>query len=184
MTLSKQLYIFLITVLAIVVYIQWEEGKKTNHIVNMTNTADTVVILKTDTIKEYVFKEIEKKTVDTVYIETQNKPFVALPIVSKHFAKENLYDAWVSGVEPLKIDSIRVYPTTEYKTIENINAVKVYEPKTQVFVNAGFSSFDGFFVPKVGISIKNKKEWLYGLEIGKYGDDMYYGVNIGIKINK
>lgn len=184
MKLTTQLYILLITVLAVCLYIQCEDDRNSVYCVEEEVTADTVVIFRTDTITEYVFKEVEKKTIDTVYVETENKPFLALPVVSKHFAKENLYDLWISGYKDVFLDSMRVYPTTEYKVIEKTNTIRVYEPKTQVFTNVGFSSFNGFFVPKIGISIKTKKEWLYGLEIGKYGSDMYYGINVGIKINK
>lgn len=183
MKLSTQIYIYIITVLAIVVYIQCVGRKQDAHI-ETTSIADTVIIYRTDTIVEYTVKYKEYKVIDTAYIETQNKPFLALPVVSKHFAKEKLYDAWISGYKDVLMDSIKVYPKTEYKTITNTNVIEVYPKTWDLYANVGFSHFDGTFVPKVGVSIKNKKETLYGAEIGSYGDDLYIGLNIGFKINK
>lgn len=186
MKLTTQLYIFLITVLAVALYIKCDDGKKINSCANEQVTTDTVVIFETkiDTITEYVFKEVEKKTIDTVYIETENKPFLAIPVVSKHFAKENLYDLWISGVEPLKMDSFKLYPQSRQETIV-ITDKSLLKPKTtNLFANVGIISFDGVLAPKIGVSIKTKKERLYGLEIGSYEGKMFYGVNVGFKINK
>lgn len=186
MKLTTQLYIFLITVLAVALYIKCDDGKKINSCANEQVTTDTVVIFETkiDTITEYVFKEVEKKTIDTVYIETENKPFLAIPVVSKRFAKENLYDLWISGVEPLKMDSFKLYPQSRQETIV-ITDKSLLKPKTtNLFANVGIISFDGVLAPKIGVSIKTKKERLYGLEIGSYEGKMFYGVNVGFKINK
>lgn len=184
MKLSTQIYIFIITVLAVVVYIQYQQKDSQPIRTETITSTDTVYYFRTDTIKEYAVKYKERKVTDTVYIETQNKPFLALPVVSKHFAKENLYDAWVSGYKDVFMDSIKVYPKTEYKTITNTNIMEVYPQTWVLYANVGFSHFNGTFIPKVGISIKNKKETLYGAEIGSYGDDLYLGVNVGFKINK
>lgn len=184
MKLTTQLYIFLITVLAVALYIKCDDEERINSCSNEQVTVDTVVIFRTDTITEYVFKEVERKTIDTVYIETENKPFLALPVVSKHFTKENLYDLWISGVEPLKMDSLKLYPQSKQETIVITNNT-LLKPKTNsLFANAGIISFNGILSPRAGISIKTKKERLYGLEIGSYDGKMFYGVNIGIKINK
>lgn len=184
MKLTTQLYIFLITVLAVCLYIQCEDDRKSVYCVEEEVTADTVVIFRTDTIKEYVFKEVEKKTIDTVYIETENKPFLALPVVSKHFAKEKLYDLWISGVEPLKMDSFKLYPQSRQETIVITNKSLLKPKTTNLFANVGIISFNGVLSPRVGISIETKKERLYGLEIGSYDGKMFCGVNVGFKINK
>lgn len=184
MKLTTQLYIFLITVLAVALYIKCDDEEKINSCANEQVTTDTVVIFRTDTITEYVFKEVEKKTIDTIYIKALNKPFLALPVVSKHFAKENLYDLWISGVEPLKMDSIKLYQQSKQETIV-ITDKSLLKPKTNsLFANAGIISFNGVLSPRVGISIKTKKERLYGLEIGSCNGKMFYGVNVGFKINK
>lgn len=186
MKLTTQLYIFLITVLAVALYIKCDDEEKINSCANEQVTTDTVVIFETkiDTITEFVFKEVERKTTDTVYIETENKPFLALPVVSKHFAKENLYDLWISGVEPLKMDSIKLYQQSKQETIV-ITDKSLLKPKTNsLFANAGIISFNGVLSPRVGISIKTKKERIYGLEIGSCNGKMFYGVNVGFKINK
>lgn len=184
MKLTTQLYIFLITVLAVCLYIQCEDDRKSVYCVEEEVTADTVVIFRTDTITEYVFKEVEKKTIDTVYIETENKPFLALPVVSKHFAKENLYDLWISGVEPLKMDSFKLYPQSRQETIVITNKSLLKPKANNLFANVGIISFNGVLAPKIGVSIKTKKERLYGLEIGSYDGKMFCGVNVGFKINK
>lgn len=159
-------------------------SKRQDSIVDIKIERKIDTIIKYDTIVEYTVKYKDRKVTDTVYIETENKPFLALPVVSKHFAKENLYDLWISGVEPLKMDSLKLYPQSKQETIVITNNT-LLKPKTNsLFANVGIISFNGILSPRAGISIKTKKERLYGLEIGSYDGKMFYGVNIGIKINK
>lgn len=159
-------------------------SKRQDSIVDIKIERKIDTIIKYDTIVEYTVKYKDRKVTDTVYIETENKPFLALPVVSKHFAKENLYDLWVSGIEPIKVDSFKLYPKSKQETIVITNNT-LLKPKTNsLFANVGIISFNGVLSPRAGISIKTKKERLYGLEIGSYDGKMFYGVNIGIKINK
>lgn len=180
-----------LVVIAFIVFILLQIAPKTQDSIvdgKIERKIDTIIrvdtIINYDTIIEYAVKYKDRKVTDTVYVETENKPFLALPVVSKHFTKENLYDVWVSGVEPLEMDSIMVYPRTEYRTITNTERTTVDKKETDIYVNAGLSHADGSFMPRVGISIKTKRNVLYGAEIGSFDGKTFLGVNVGFKINK
>jgi hypothetical protein len=82
------------------------------------------------------------------------------------------------------MDSIKLYQQSRQETIV-ITDKSLLKPKTNsLFANVGIISFNGILAPKIGVSIKTKKERLYGLEIGSYDGKMFYGVNVGFKINK
>ena len=53
---------------------------------------------------------VEIKTVDTVFITDTTYLYV----VQKHYQKNGLYDLWISGVEPLNLDSFIIYQKTRY----------------------------------------------------------------------
>ena len=60
--------------------------------------SDTITVVKVDTIREREVRYVEKRIVDSVYVGADNN--VIIPIEQRHYAKENLYDAWVSGYNP------------------------------------------------------------------------------------
>lgn len=180
MKLTTQLYIFLITVLAVCLYIQCEDDRNSVYCVEEEVTADTVVIFRTDTITEYVFKVVEKKTIDTVYIETENKPFLALPVVSKHFAKENLYDLWISGYKDVFLDSMRVYISKKETLIEKEKNIYV-TPKKEVFIGGGFIYNNKKILPTVSVSQRVNKKTFISYSFG-YNDGFYGSLDLNIKI--
>lgn len=154
-------------------------------------TTDTLRVYEIDTIRYRFPVFVENRIVDTMYLtkteilRDTDSVFIKLPIAQKHYAQDSVYDAWVSGYEP-KLDSINVYPKTEYVTITNettIETVKeIYPQRTEWYVFGGINAIDGTFVPKAGVSIKTKKDWLISPEIGLYGNSPMYGITIGKKI--
>lgn len=143
------------------------------------HSADTLYLTKTDTllIKDTVY--ITKRVVDTLYITTPNDETISLPIVQKHFGKPNLYDVWISGVEPLSLDSGKVYAKTEYKTITNYVDKAVYKEQYRLYVGGGLFSFRESFTPYVSISLSTPKKWLISSNFGLNG---YFGVSVKYSI--
>ena len=142
--------------------------------------SDTITVVKVDTIREREVQYIEKRIVDSVYVGADNN--VAIPIEQRHYAKDNLYDAWVSGYNP-SLDSIFVYPKTEDRYITNTITKTTYKYPYAAFVSFGFKAFGGDIRPSVGLSIKTPRKWLYGAEMGIYNkNDIYFGFNIGYNL--
>ena len=145
-----------------------------------TKVADTVVIYRTDTIIEHIVKYKDKKVVDTLYIEKEQDTFLLL--VQKHFQSKGLYDVWVSGVEPLGVDSVKVYPKTEYQYVTQTKTI--YDKKgTDIYGTVGFSRFNGFYSSNIGIYATTNRKWLYGAEIGLMNGSFYFGAKFGFNIN-
>lgn len=146
-------------------------------------TTDTLFIQKTDTLIEYRPLYVERKVTDTLYIETKGDSVLSLPIIQKHYNKPQSYDLWVSGVEPLSLDSCKVYNKTEYKAIMNTITQTVVEKKPRIYVLGGLNAFSGTLRPNMNISLTTKEKWLYGLGIGlDENNKVYYGGKIGYRI--
>ena len=184
MNILQKLHIVLTIVLALSLLVVIKCGlakEKTNnaHASNV-DSVDTVFDYKIDTIVEYKIAYKEKIVKDTIYLDAEKEPFLLL--VQKQFSSFGKYDIWVSGVEPLTVDSAHVYPRTEYryitqtKTIHDNNGV-------DVFLMGGFNRFNGLYSPKVSVCTSVNRKWLYEAEIGLIGDSWYGGVKIGFKIN-
>lgn len=143
-------------------------------------TVDTLVIVKVDTIR--VPKYIEKRIIDTIYIETKNKDNLALEVVQKYYASKNLYDIWVSGVEPLSLDSVNIYSKTEYRTITKELVREIYPKEWRVYVGGGFNAFSRTLTPELSISLATPKKWLITANLGIYEGSLFYGGSISCKI--
>lgn len=140
---------------------------------------DTVFVYKYDTIrvKDFVIKE--KKVVDTVLIKTDDNNEISLPIIQKMFNSPNLYDIWVSGVEPLNLDSANIYTKTEYKTITNYVETPIYIDKFKVYLGGGIQAYSGTLAPCMGVSLHTKNKWLIE---ANFGLDGYFEVGAKYKI--
>lgn len=145
-----------------------------------TDVADTVVYFVTDTVVEYRTEYKYRVVKDTIYVDRVSDPFLLL--VQKHFSGVGLYDVWVSGIEPLEVDSVKVYPKTEYRYITKTKTIRD-DKGTDLFVTFGLSRFKGLYSPNMGICASVNRKWLYGAEIGLYGNDLYFGAKVGFKIN-
>lgn len=98
---------------------------------------DTTIVVKYDTIKITKPIYISQKVIDTLLvpvndtIRLNDTLFVALPKTQNYYAKDSLYQAWVSGYKP-NLDSIKVFPKTIYSTITNT----VYKKPARVTIGA------------------------------------------------
>lgn len=75
---------------------------------------------------------------------------VEIPITQKHYA-DSTYSAWVSGYEPC-LDSIQVYPKTEYKTITS--TIKDKPKRWGIGIQGGAGYGKGGFTPYIGIGVQ------------------------------
>ena len=185
-------YLFIFSVLAVGISIFLSKCEKTEAIYRTTTDTvfDTVYHNTFDTIAVEFPVLVDDGVIDTLYLtkaevlKDTDSVYVKLPIEQKHYAQDSLYDVWISGVEP-NLDSLNVYQKTEYVTITNeikTETVKeIYPQRTEWYVFGGLSVSDGTLSPKVGVSLKTKKDWLISPEIGWYKDSPTYGITIGKK---
>lgn len=174
---SKYLWITIFVLLFFVGALLFR-GKKTEIIEK--HFTDTITIVKYDTVTITKIKVIKERVVDTMYIE-KNGEQIALPRQQRHFYEKSLFDAWVSGYDP-KIDSIRIYPKTEYRTITNtVEKERTHRPWS-LYAGAQIQAFSSDFIPSVSISLSTPKKWLISAKIGIYEKKPIYGLELGYKI--
>lgn len=179
----KQHLSYLSICLVLVIALLWSLNRNCKVEPTTECVTDTLFITRVDTLIEYRTKYLDRKVVDTLYVETNDNPILSLPIVQKHYSKTNVYDLWISGVEPLNLDSTKIYQEIQTKVITNNVTNTVIDKKPRLYVIAGINAISGTLRPNVNISLTTKEKWLYGLEIGlnEY-DKVYYGAKIGYKI--
>jgi hypothetical protein len=179
---SNYLSYILVAVLAIIVFHAFtKRTPKQNEVIKETVTVDTVRYIQTDTIFRYEPKYITQTLIkhDTLYFTKDS--IVYLPITQKHYNEPDLYDVWVSGYEA-KMDSIKTYNKTEYKTIEKVITREKVVNKYELYLNGGLNAFSGTFIPKVGVSLITPKKMLYNANLGLYNGKVTYEIGVGIKL--
>ena len=156
-----------------------EDTCQDGHATNI-DVADTTVYLVTDTFTKYEIKYIDRVVKDTIYRDnTKDELFL---LVQKHFSNFGVYDVWVSGIEPLEVDSIKVYAKTEYKYVTQTNTIRS-DKGTDIYGVAGFNRFNGLYSPNIGVYASTNRKWFYGAEIGLIENSFYFGVKVGFNIN-
>lgn len=147
---------------------------------------DTVIITKTihDTVKVTDVREVyvDRIVKDTVYIDVEDGGTVSLQVVQKHYRDTTLYDLWISGIEPLKMDSMSIYTKTVISNNTIYEDKVVYkESKNGIFyVGGGFYSFSDTFIPNIGISVPIGQKWLISANCGFNGK--MYDINVKYKL--
>lgn len=145
-------------------------------------TSDTVTIVKYDTIRHIKPVIVTEKIIDTIYVEVGTDSVIKLPITQKYYSTDD-YQAWVSGYKP-NLDSIYTFNKVITKTITNTETKTIYAKNTDVFLRAGCNYIGKQFAPFVGASLKLKNGILLGGNVGLYDKSAYYGVEVGLKLNK
>ena len=143
---------------------------------------DTVVVseVRIDTVVIHDIVEKRRYITDTVYIQCEGRDSVPLAVVSKEYS-DSLFRAVVSGIEPLSLDTMEVYPRTRY-VYRDITKTEYVTDKMPLYAVASFNGISRHLYPSVGIYTIYDRKWLYGAEIGFYDDfKPYYSVKIGIK---
>lgn len=185
MNTLQKLHIALTIVLALSLLVVIQCGHAKRNINEDAHAAhidrvDTVVCYEIDTITETKVLYKDRLVKDTVYLSKKEEPFLLL--VQKHFQSIGLYDVWVSGVEPLNVDSVMVYPKIEYRYITQTKIIHDNQG-TDLFGVFGFSRFNGMYSSNVGVCALTNRKWLYGAEIGLIDNKWYVGAKFGVKIN-
>lgn len=179
----KYHFFYILVCIVLVMALLWSFNKNSKVEPITKCITDTFLITKVDTIVKYKTKYVDKKVVDTLYIETNNNPVLSLPIVQKQYSQKGLFDLWISGIEPLTLDSTKIYQQVQTKVITNTITNTIIDDKTHLFISGGINAFSGTLTPNIDISLSAKRKWLYSLEIGL--DDkhkVYYGIKVGKKI--
>lgn len=167
-------------VIIVLLYFLFNDNSKPEVIKEITLT-DTIYITKIDTLKirDTVYRS--KKIVDTMYVPNPNKDTVIiLPIEQKYYGKDNLYDLWISGVNP-KLDSINIYNKTNTVYVNTVTEREVLYKKCEFYLGAGFNSFKDTFYPEVVLHFKTKNKWLISAKMG-YNKGLTYGMSLAVKI--
>ena len=143
---------------------------------------DTVVVseVRIDTVVIHDIVEKRRYITDTVYIQCEGQDSVPLAVVSKEYS-DSLFRAVISGIEPLSLDTMEVYPRTRY-LFRDITKKEYVTDKMPLYAVASLNGISRHLYPSVGVYTIYDRRWLYGAEIGFYDDfSPYYSVKIGIK---
>lgn len=155
---------------------------RNNTEVIVKHTSDTTIIKRIDTIyiKKPIF--IYEEVLDTVYVEKDGKTSLPIIMTRRYYAGEE-YEAWVSGYKP-SLDSINVYSKIITKTIHDKIEKKIYPKTTDWYATFDNLVIDRSYSPNVGISVKFRNDIMAGIKIGYHKHDPYYGLSLGMKLNR
>ena len=146
-----------------------------------THTTDTITIVRTDTIRERIPHFISEMVLDTIFMEKVSENVLKLPITQKYYNTDS-YQAWVSGYKP-NLDSINVFNKVVERTVNHTIDRVVYPKSIDWYLNAGSMFIDKKAAPYVGLNVKFKNDLVIGANAGVYEKNMFYGFNIGFKLN-
>ena len=152
-----------------------------NEVVIETYTTDTITIVRTDTIRERIPHFISEMVLDTIFVEKVSENVLKLPITQKYYNTDS-YQAWVSGYKP-NLDSINVFNKVVERTVNHTIDRVVYPKSIDWYLNAGSMFIDKKAAPYVGLNVKFKNDLVIGANAGVYEKKMFYGFNIGFKLN-
>ena len=137
-------------------------------------------MVKFDTIVKYKTKYITERIVDTIYIERESQS-VELPRVQRYFKEKGLYDAWISGYDPL-IDSMKVYPKTEYTTVTHTVTREIIPLTHKLYVGGGIQIVSRKVAPYVSLTLATPKKWLFSAKLGVCDSKILVGGEVSYKI--
>lgn len=167
-----------IFVLAIFSVFSWTRQKE---IVVEKHITDTATIVRIDTIRDTVPHFLIEKILDTIFIEKVPENGLKLPITQRYYAND-LYKVWISGYKP-NLDSINVFNKVVERTVNHTIDRVVYPKSIDWYLNAGSMFIDKKAAPYVGLNVKFKNDLVIGANAGVYEKKMFYGFNIGFKLN-
>lgn len=151
------------------------------EVVVETHTTDTVTIVRVDTIRERFPHFVYEKVLDTIFIDKVSESGLKLPITQRYYSTD-LYQAWVSGYKP-SLDSINVFNKVVERTVNHTIDRVVYPKSIDWYLNVGSMFIDKKVAPYVGLNVKFKNDLVIGANAGTYEKNMFYGFNIGFKLN-
>jgi hypothetical protein len=140
-------------------------------IVKKTIIYDTIYIAKPPINQETIIDTIRIK--DTIVKNDTITIFA--PLVQKHYYDTNHYSLWISGCNPLKLDSINIFQAKETETHY------IEDESLKIYGGGKIGIYKNDIIPYLSISA-TKKDWLVGLELGVYNNKAIYGFEIKYKI--
>lgn len=146
------------------------------------HTVDTITVIRIDTFIERFPHFISEKIVDTVFIEKTSENALKLPITQRYYNTDS-YQAWVSGYRP-NLDSINVFNKVVERTVNHTIDRVVYPKSIDWYLNAGSMFIDKKAAPYLGINVKFKNNIIVGANAGVYDKEMFYGFNVGFKLDE
>lgn len=152
-----------------------------NEVVIEKHTTDTITIVRIDTFRSVLPRFITEKVVDTIFVEKTSENGLKLPITQKYY-NDDSYQAWVSGYNP-NLDSINVFQKIVTNTVNHTIIKEVYPKHIDWYLNAGSMFIDKKAAPYVGLNMKLENDLVIGVNAGVYEKEMFYGFNIGFKLN-
>lgn len=144
-------------------------------------TTDTITIVRIDTFRSVLPRFITEKVVDTIFVEKTSESGLKLPITQRYYNTDS-YQAWVSGYKP-SLDSINVFNKVVERTVNHTIDRVVYPKSIDWYLNAGSMFIDKKAAPYVGLNVKFKNDLMIGANAGVYEKNIFYGFNIGFKLN-
>ena len=168
-----------IAVLSILLFLSYTQ--KETEVVERVVT-DTLTIVRLDTIRERIPHFVSERVVDTIIVERASENTLNMPITQRLYEDEN-YKAWVSGYNP-SLDSINVFNKVVTNNVYTTVTKKVYPKSLDWYLNVGSMIIDKDPAPYMGLGLKFKKDWAIGANVGYYREKMFYGINVGFKLNK
>lgn len=177
--MSKYVPYIIIAVLLVLLGLSFFHEKE---VVVEKTVSDTIVVVKSDTVKVKIPRFVREAIIDTVYVEKSENGECLIPI-SQRYYKDSIYEAWVSGYKP-SLDSINIFHKTINNTITNTVTKEVYPKTTELYLMVGSDYINGTFAPNIGLSVKFKNDIVLGGRVGYSNKGFYYGVNAGYKLNK
>lgn len=146
------------------------------------HTVDTITVIRIDTFIERFPHFISEKIVDTVFIEKTSENALKLPITQRYYNTDS-YQAWVSGYRP-NLDSINVFNKVATHTVNHTIDRVVYPKSIDWYLNIGSMFIDKKAAPYVGLNVKFKNDLVIGANAGVYEKKMFYGFNVGFKLDE
>lgn len=176
--MKKYIPYIVIVILAVCLVLSLTHKKE---VILENRTTDTITIVRTDTIRERIPNFISEKVLDTIFIEKVPENGLKLPITQRYYSTD-LYQAWVSGYKP-SLDSINVFNKVVERTVNHTIDRVVYPKSIDWYLNVGSMFIDKKAAPYVGLNVKFKNDLVIGANAGVYEKKMFYGFNIGFKLN-
>jgi len=144
---------------------------------------DTLTIVVHDTVKIEKLVEVEKRVVDTVYVDSSEyKSGYGLELIQKHYKERDRYDLWISGIEPLGVDSIHLYDKIEYRDIIKYETRYVNKDVYSVYAGGGLSLISRTLTPYVSVSLSTPNKTLVTLNMGHFQGGYIYALDFKFNI--
>lgn len=177
----KQKIPYIIIGLLLLLLVMSNLWHKPTAITNTKYITDTIIGTRIDTFIQYKTKVVQSVIRDTIVVKKPNGDTMKLYNRQDRYFEKDRYELWVSGYNP-KLDSIKTFNKTEYKTITNTVTNTIYKERWNWYLETGINSIDSKIAPYVGIRLTMPNNFGIGGNIGVFDNKAFYGFSINYKI--